>query len=492
MNGSFLTNTSQMNIIQRIVLSIVASLFNILLICGQSTTEKDTIKVNMLDFDKDFIEMNEFDTTETTLDVQKQQLNSKQNEGLLFDEENGASFWSTYVFDPMRVGLKYELAYKIIEPQRFMNNRISLKFEYSKFLFNLFTLHIDSKLSTFLADDHRTKNTAVWVDDKVYDSQLAFGGRTRDFYIQTSFNKTSIKTGFQTLAWGESDFATVTDEISPLDYREPLSLNIDDFRLNQFMITIDQYSSIGKWSIFFVPYARFNEHAKEGSGYYYDPYNGSVQYETDVQDGNLFEYGIRWKKTFGKSDISIIATSLINNEYTLQMVNPELILRSKQRYHIAGFTFNHAINNFLLKGEVALKTSKTFNDTSFQILKRNTFDASFGFDYSVNATLKLSVEAVNYHVINWDEQILGVPEDNYMLLFVMGKSLLKNNLSIYWVTMYNGPFTSFFNVCTTSYNLNDHFTLYLDVLIPSSKNVNSGFYLYRNQKQVGFKIQYQF
>ena len=115
-----------------------------------------------------------------------------------------------------------------------------------------------------------------------------------------------------------------------------------------------------------------------------------------------------------------------------------------------------------------------------------------GVDYAVNATFNLSLEVVNYHVIDWNDQISGVPKDNYMLLLVLGKSFFKNDLSIYWVTTYNGPYSSFFNFFTTSYNWNDNVTLSIDVLIPSSNNINSGFYLYRDQKQVGFMLQYLF
>lgn len=407
-------------------------------------------------------------------------------------EREKPSFWKTYVFEPMRLGLSYEAAYKVTKPDRLEKNRFSFRLEYSKFLFNNFFLFLDTKGLVFMKNDHRARESTFWVNDEAKISDLSFAGRTRDAYLQASFYKTSIRGGIQTLAWGESDFAVVTDEISPIDYREPLNLNIDELKMGQLMLTVDQYSPFGDWSAFFIPFPKLNEYPKEGTSYYYDPFDGNIKYKEKKQDDVLFEYGIRWKKTFGKSDVSIMGASLINNDYAQQMDSPDVITQSKYRFYMTGTTFNFAINKFLLKGEAAIKFSKVYNNQSFQILKKNAFDASFGVDYSANSTLTLSVEAMNGHVIGWNDEIQGMSKNNYMLLFVLSKLLMKDDLSINWATMYNGPHTSFFNLLSTSYRWNDHLSFYLDVLLPISNDANSGIYQYRDQKQIACKVLFQF
>lgn len=456
---------------------------------NQTFVKTDTVDTQVLKTDT--VQMQSFETVDLEFDENAEEL-SMPSSGLLYGAASDTSFWASHISGPMRLEFKYEVAYKVTKPDRIMNNRLSFRVEYSKFLFNQITLQVDTRVFTFLKDDHRTRNTTFWINDHPNEAEVSFGGRTRDAYLQTSFNKTSIRAGFQTLSWGESEFATVTDELSPLDYREPLSLNIDELRLSQLMLTVDQYSSFGKLSGFFIPYPRFNQHPKKGTGYYYDPFDGSVGFQMDAKDENLVEYGIRWKKTFGKSDVGIMAARLVNNEYTLRMDTVDTIAQSKLRYSVVGMTFNRAINNFLVKGEVAIKSPKAYNTSSFQIVKKNALDASLGVDYFLNNTFTISMEAVNYHIVDWDDEIQGAPEDNYMLLLVLSKQLMKNDLSINWVTMYNGPYTNFFNLLTTSYNWNDDITLYFDVLLPINNNVNSGFYRYRDQKQVGFRFQYQF
>ncbi|WP_438426455.1 DUF1302 family protein [Aquimarina macrocephali] len=445
------------NFTNDVVYSIIISFISISCIYGQIPVENDTIE-DIEDFD--IIDM----------------------ESTLVEEKKDSISWVSDVFSAMRLGIQYGFTYKAEKPDKIMNNRFSFRLEYSKSFLEYLSVHIDTKMFTFLKNDHRIRDE---------EDIVALEGRTREAYLQTSFNKTSIKAGIQIVVWGESDYAIVTNEIGRLDYREPLSLNMDDLRIGQPMLTIDQYSSFGYWSAFFVPYSEFNEQPRKGTGYYYDPFDGKVEYLKEKQKGNFSEYGLRWRKTFGKSDISIMAASLIDNQYALRMVNPDLITKSKQRFFMTGVTFNRAINNLLVKGEVAIKSEKAYNDASFQVVKKNALDASLGVDYSPNSTFTLSIEAVNYHIMDWSDQIQGIPRNNYIALLALSKQLMKNNLSLSWASMYNGPYTNFFNVLSASYNWNDHITLNFDALIPIVDDARSGFYPYRDQKQVAFRVLYQ-
>jgi hypothetical protein len=449
----------------RITFGIIILLLKVSFAYGQTPVESDTS------------DPGSFDTTDL---------------GLKEEDEKAPSFWTSYVFGPLSFKLSYEAAYKVISPDRVRKNRFALGLKYSKSLSDHFSLQLETKLLSFLKSDHRTRKTELWINDKAETVDLSFGSLTRDAYVQASFNKTSIKAGMHTLDWGESDFAIVTNEISPLDYREPLNLNVDELRFAQLMLLVDQYTTFGNWTAFFIPYPRFNQHPKKGTAYYVDPFKEEVEYKMESENRSLFEYGMRWKKTFGKSDISVMAARLVNNEYALRLVNPGLIAQSKSPYTMGGVTFNYAIENFLIKGESAIKFSKTYNDASFQIVKKNAFDASLGVDYSPGGTLTLGLEAVNYHIMGWNDGIQGMPRNNYMLLFILGKKFMNDDLSVNCVTMYNGPYTNFFNLLTTSYNWRDHIELNLSIILPVTNNINSGFYSYRDEKQIAFKVEYQF
>lgn len=459
------------SIVSYISFGIIIFLLNISFVYGQTPAESDTITPKRPD-------------TTDIADATDEEIKSEVTEA--------PSFWKSYVFGPMRFKLSYEIAYKFIRPDKIRKNRFSLGLKYSKSLSDHFSIQIETKVFSFLKSDHRTRTTEIWMNDKATAVDMAFGSLTRDAYVQASFHKTSIKVGMQTVDWGESDFAIVTNEISPLDYREPLNLNIDELRFAQLMLNVDQYTPFGNWTAFFIPVPKFNQHPKKGTAYYIDPFNGTVEYQMESQRGFLFEAGARWKKTFGKSDVSVMAARLINNEYALRLVKPGLVMQSKEPYFLTGITFNYAIKKFLIKGEAAMKFAKTYNDASFQIVKKNSFDASLGVDYTLNSNFTLGLEAVNYHIMDRDNEVAGLPKDNYMVLLILGKKFMNEDLSVNCVTMFNGPYTNFFNLLTASYNWNDHITTDLYLNVPITNNEKSGFYKYRDEKQIAFSVQYQF
>lgn len=463
------------------VLSIIISIslgFLFTAEASQIPAETDTAEVSQILAETDTAEASQIpDETDLVFDEMP---SGEVSDGI----GSGTSFLTSYVFEPTRVTLRQEGSYKFKEPDGIINNRSSVRLEYSKFFLNNFFLQFDSRLTTYWKNDHRAKAEA---------EQVFFESRTREAFLQTSFLKTSIKAGIQILAWGESEVGAITDEISPRDYREMFNISLEELRLGQPMLTVDQYSPFGAWGLFFIPSPAFNKYPKKGTAYYYDPFNGNIEDRVEKRDENIFEYGMRWKKTFGKSDISIMAASLINNDYAYRMEDSlDRITKNKLRNYLAGMAFNYALRNFLVKGEVAMKSPKVYNNASFHIVKKDAIDASLGFDYSPGGTFSLSLESVTNFVADWNDEIQGVPELTHTLVLFLNNRFINDDLSVFLVTLYSEPYTSFLNILTTSFNWNDHVTLYFDAYYPFIKDKKSFYWIYRDQKQVVFKMQYQF
>ncbi|MCH2193524.1 DUF1302 family protein [Kordia sp.] len=435
------------------------------------------IDFNMLDDDM-FDSGNE---ENTVLDTNTDEIESKK------------SFWKEYIFSPSRLGISYEFTYNFTDPTEVIKNRFAFRIEYSKFLFNNLFVQLDTKSFAFMDGDSRSRPLTYFNNDNFEETNLAFGSITRNAFLQYSYKQSSIKLGIQTLAWGESDFAAITDEINPFDFRDPLNLNIDELRLGQFMIGLDFYTSIGDFSSFFVPNARFNLFPKEGTRFFVDQFAGTDVVVQDVDDDkSAIEYGFRWKKAFEKSDVSVIVTSLIDNNLAQEQVNPNLVLLHEKRFTTVGISFNYAIGNLLIRGENAIKFPRLYNTAALELIERNAFDTSLGFEYGPNSTTTLTLELVNNHVIDWTEDIIGVPRNNFTAFFVIVKELMKNDLSLNYITMYNAPNTTFFNLLSAAYKLNDNITLSLDAIIPITDDRESAFYQFRDQQHLAFKLQFFF
>lgn len=389
----------------------------------------------------------------------------------------------------LRLTIGHEGSYKIAESRGVVNNRSSLRVELSKFFLDRFFLRLDTKLNAFIGSDHRAQ---------AQDKRVAFEALTPEAFVQYSpaGTDTSIKLGVQRLIWGESEGGAITDEVSPRNMSELFFIPLEGARIGQFMLNVDHFSALGQWTAFFVPDARFNKLPEWGSQYYVDPFNGTADYNYGP-DRDQREYGMRWKKTFGKSDLSFMAASLVDNDYAyradgITSTGRLQVSRLEPRFEMAGVAFNYARGDFLMRGEVAYKTPKAFNDADLRIVAKDVVDSSFGFTYSLGASNTVGLELVNRRVLGWTDEIRGVRRNTNSVVLNTTVFFLNDQLSINSLTIYGEPFTSLQQSVRTSYDWSDSVTLGFDVHFIDVPDRSSGLWRFRNQDQVFLRIDYKF
>jgi hypothetical protein len=376
---------------------------------------------------------------------------------------------------PLRVTLAQEAAYKVGQPDRLIKNRTSLRLEYSQFFLDHFVAQFSGKAIKFLPKDHR--HDAEGTDTTVSQA-----------YLQTSSGQTSLRVGVQTLAWGESLLAPITDVVSPRDNRELFNFNLEELRIGQPMVALDQYSPLGRWTVFWVPRPRFNKNPARGSAYAFDPFTYRARIEGDQRG----EFGASWKKNAENADITLMAASLVDNDYGLSMQPDGTVTRVKERYTLAGLSFTYAFKSFVLRGEAAWKSAKAFENAALQIVKKRAFDSYVGLDYRYSGSLTVGVELVNQHIAGWTGDIQGYARDNRSLLLNVSKTLMNDDLTVNVLHFQNRPYRASVTVLESTYKWDDHVTLGLNASVPDTNDRRSALWNVRDQKQVGFKIQYQF
>ncbi len=379
----------------------------------------------------------------------------------------------------LRVSLKHEVSYKFDDPRRVVNNRSSVRLEYSKLFADKYYVRLDTKLNAHWGNDHRAK---------AEDKSVLFDSITREAFLQSSFGETSVRLGYQILPWGVSEGGAITDEVSPRNSSEFFFVSLEESRIGQPMLTVDQFSSFGEWSAFFVPRPAYNEYPKAGTEY---DIPGAFVTSKPAQhwtDGDDFEYGFRWKRTFGKSDFSLMAASLIDNDYLIR----------KQRFQMYGLTANIARDNLLYRAEIALKQQRAFFAQSatpgeFSVVESDLLDSSLGFDYSPGGRpLTYSAEVVWSRLLDWRGTILGREQDEYSLVGSLSNQFFNNDLTLSWLTIYTRPYTSFQHKFLSSYLIDDNSTVYFEFFYPDERDERSGTWPYRDQKQFVIRYQYQF
>jgi hypothetical protein len=386
-----------------------------------------------------------------------------------------------------RLTLKHETFYKITRPDGIKSNRTSLRLEYSRSIGPHFFVKLDTKQTLFWGDDHRAK---------AEDKEMTTENFTREAFCQASFADTSIKAGVQILIWGESEGGAITDVISPRDYSEAFFVSLEESRVGQPMILIDQFTSFGDVSAFFIPDPEFNNYPEDNTAYDYDEFGEPVHYREESSDAPDYEFGSRWKKTFGQSDVALMAASLIENDYIYRLDgvgadDAMIITKKKERFSLAGLTFNYVRGSFLCKGEIGMKFPQHFNNADLQAEKRDVLDTALGLEYSPGGAYTLGLELVNRHIMDWDDDLVGVRENESSLVLIWEKDFLNETLSVAWMSIYSTPKEGYLHTLKTTYKWDDHISLKFEAFYPDISDPENSLWVYRDQKQVALKIQVQ-
>ncbi|TXI48901.1 MAG: hypothetical protein E6Q50_09405 [Lysobacter sp.] len=391
------------------------------------------------------------------------------------------------LLDSAKFTLMQEWAVGMNSPRKTVNNRSSFRVEYERHFLDDFYLRFDTKLTGFWKNDHRAR---------AEDRDLLFATNTREAFLQFSHGRNSVKLGRQILIWGESDAGAITDVISPRNYSELFFISLEESRIGQFMATLDHFGPSGDWSYFYVPDAQFNQYPEPGTAYYVDAFEGFALRGGDVDKG---EYGLRWKRTFGRSDVALMAASLVDNDFAYRAAGlvedgRPLLRRTRERFEMLGGTFNFATNDWIFSGELAWKTPKRFASIDLTPVDKDLLEASFRVERSLgkSGSHSVSLELTNSHVLDWTSAIAGTPRNSATAVLGWNNTFFNDNFTVNYLAIYSRPYTSLQNLVFTSYKINDKASLNIDAFYLDVADDRSALRSFRRDNNVVFRFLYQF
>lgn len=371
-----------------------------------------------------------------------------------------------------------------------VKNRNSFRVEYAKFFWESFYFSLDTKLNAYWAKDYQANGRG---------KKIHFDTNTQAAFLQysTPGGSTSIRAGMQRLIWGESEGGAITDIVSPRNGVDLFFIPLDESRISQFMVNADYFSSIGDWSAFFIPSPKMNKSPDRSSIYYVDPFDGQARVYHEPNKEHDYEYGMTWKKTLGRSDVTFMTARLMDNDYFyrgngIDGAGALQVSRFKQRLSMFGTTFNYVTDRYLLKGEIALKSPKVFNDANMQVIRRDVVDSSIGLTYSLKQSDTIGFELVNSYVNNWDERIINTQRNMSSVVLNTYFESSDGLSSISWLTTYSWPHSSVLSSARMSHKWSDNLTLGFDIHLIVSPASNSSLYYWRDHSQIVFRGDYKF
>jgi len=264
------------------------------------------------------------------------------------------------------------------------NNRFSLLTRYQSPFAPGWLLQASAQAKVYWPGDYEYRAN----DDRI-DTEF----RLNEFFVQRSTTEHSLKIGAQTVVWGENIGNSVLDVINTSEFRDLTIIDIEDARLNQWLLVWDRFVGNYQMSSFVNLYPEFNPPPVRGSPFFFEPAFNLTDYHRDKA---LFEIGTQLRWSFAGSDVSIMGAYLYENQlfYSAPPSGAGDALSEANDYLLLGVSANRAIGMLLLNLDVAyshdilanvLVMPTNPNEAPYLATETmNKLGATLGFEYAID------------------------------------------------------------------------------------------------------------
>lgn len=237
----------------------------------------------------------------------------------------------------------------------------------------------------------------------LYEQELEFD----DLYLVGRLSPDlDVKIGRQIVVWGKSDNVRVTDILNPLDNRLPGMVDIKNLRLPVTMTKLDYYS--GDWNLsgIMIHEPRFSKTPVYNSDFF--PAKASLPHE-DIPNISLKnqQYALALNGIFSGWDLSLYG-AFVFDERAHVVQTQDSVQREHNQILMTGMTSNIALGNWLLKGEAAWFEGLEYTNIADKDFSR--LDYMGGIEYTGFSETLLSLEVVDRHLFDFDEQLSLSPD----------------------------------------------------------------------------------
>jgi len=327
---------------------------------------------------------------------------------------------------------------------------------------------------------------------------VGMDGRLRELFVQKSAKSWTSTWGFQTITWGEMDAVQIADQLSPWDYSEFAFTTPEDARLGQLLINSEWYSPFGQWQFIINPWPQTNRYPGGGASYLLEQSLGTSSFQVNQQQPDFFddyELALRWTLNQQGYDISLMATSLLNNDpvFEMIMVNPQgtSIFNAKfPRFEMIAATANYSAGNLLWKAETAFK--QDIHVAGSQSVIRDVLDAALGFDYDANGAWDVTVELLNQHILSGPGDLAGLRKNNTQWVARWRKQWLHQTLSSVYYVSYQLQHRDTVHSMALNYAITDAWLLDVNATLFESTEAQSPGQLTKNWDQLTFRLSFTY
>ncbi|WP_236891969.1 DUF1302 family protein [Desulfoluna limicola] len=366
-----------------------------------------------------------------------------------------------------------------------ITNRSSLRCEFERLWSETIFTRFDGKAFVYYGSDHMAE---------AENKRARFEEKVRELYVQTSGDRFMVKVGRQVVVWGETEAEVVNDVVSPRDQTELVFIDLEDSRVGQNMVSAELYPGFGDMLLFVSFNPVFNETPEQRTRYFRGIEDLSVTEETSDFFDN--EAGGRWKKVFGKSDLALMAATLLQNDGVLVSEGGSDYRKVHGRYAFYGIGASHTIDGFLFKADVAFKNGYALQavtgDGRLTGRRHDVLDAALGMEFDANGRYSLNTELTNRHIFGFESNLYHQQKDSTGFYLQYDKNFLSDTLAFQYSYHRQLQVYNEIHKARLDHSFSDHIELTLDYVHFESRGEESFLWEYRDEDRVSAEFRYFF
>lgn len=313
----------------------------------------------------------------------------------------------------------------------------------------------------------------------------------REFYLELPTDAAYFIVGKQQTVWGQADGLKVLDVVNPQDFREFILDDFEDSRIPLWTVKAEVPIGDVLAELVWIPDTTYHDIPEDDAAYAFRsrsfvpqavPGTSIVTEDPDRPD-RFFQdsdFGVRLTAFVGGWDVSLNYLYYYDNfqvPFQERSAFPTIVVEPEfERTHLVGGTFSNAFGDFVVRGELALSTSRHFvtEDPGDPdgIEEAPNLNYVLGLDWYGLSDMLISGQLFQDIILEDTKGVTRDRSETTVTLYVQ-KSMLNDrlDLNLQWLQGLNlgdGLVRP-----EVRYDLTDHFTLWggFDVFYGSSRGL---------------------
>lgn len=324
-------------------------------------------------------------------------------------------------------------------------------------------------------DDFYMRFNGEYRYDGVFNSKYSPASRDKyrslfwldEFYVEKKFEHFDVYLGYQKVIWGQADELRVVDVINPLDLRQFVLLDLNDYMYPLPMVRVVT-DAVPDWTLEAMWIMEFKENKYPPAG---SEFELGVPSDVRKRKPNKGEFAFSAATNVKGIDLGLYAFHGYADD-PLYRLNQSKDYLYYPEENMLGASISTAIQNWVVRAESAYFPDKHYNTLDFRQEQHDTIKYLLGLDYLYKNWM-VTAQVSDRHIYGFNPELNALSSEPYYTLSLEGK-VLSDDLSLRFSDTWSnslGGGNLFQSKIKYRYTNNLSFNIYLDVINGTSKNL---------------------